>query len=136
MQRRCQEKGLVVGKETVRILMSICDPTGVAKRKKRRLSLRNYYSKGPNALWHMDGYDKIKPYGICIHGCVDGFSRAIIWLHASTTNNNPKVITSYFIDAVKRLKGCPERIRSDKTVEQLQKFLRWEHTDRFSRDNY
>ena len=118
----------------------IIDPSGVQKRKKRLLSRRNYSTNGPNALWHMDGYDTIKPYGICIHGCIDGFSRAIMWLNASTTNNNPKVIASYFIEAVKRLKGCPERIRSDagtenKTVEQLQKFLRWEHADRFSGDN-
>ena len=29
--------------------------------------------KGPNYLWHMDGYDKLKPYGFCIHGAIDGY---------------------------------------------------------------
>ena len=28
--------------------------------------------QGPNFLWHCDGYDKLKPYGLCIHGCIDG----------------------------------------------------------------
>ena len=28
--------------------------------------------QGPNFIWHMDGYDKLKPYGITIHGCIDG----------------------------------------------------------------
>ena len=28
--------------------------------------------QGPNYLWHMDSYDKLKPYGISIHGCIDG----------------------------------------------------------------
>jgi hypothetical protein len=37
-------------------------------------------------------YDKLKPYGICIHGAVDGFSRKVLWLEAATTNNNPEVI--------------------------------------------
>ena len=27
---------------------------------------------GPNYLWHMDGNDKLKPYGFSIHGCIDG----------------------------------------------------------------
>ena len=26
---------------------------------------------GPD-LWHVDSYDKLKPYGFTIHGCVDG----------------------------------------------------------------
>jgi hypothetical protein len=35
---------------------------------------------GPNFAWHADGYDKLKPYGFPIHGCIDGFSRRLIWL--------------------------------------------------------
>ena len=22
-------------------------------------------------MWHTDGYDKLKPFGFCIHGCID-----------------------------------------------------------------
>ena len=28
--------------------------------------------QGPNFTWHVDGYDKLTPYGITIHGCIDG----------------------------------------------------------------
>ena len=30
--------------------------------------------QGPNWVWHLnlDGYDKLKPYGFPIHGCIDG----------------------------------------------------------------
>lgn len=45
----------------------------------------------------MDGYDKLKPYGFAINGCIDGFSRYIVWMEAYTTNDNPKVIADYFI---------------------------------------
>lgn len=41
---------------------------------------RCYYSEGPSYVWHLDGYDKLKPYGFPIHGCIDGFSRKILWL--------------------------------------------------------
>jgi hypothetical protein len=28
----------------------------------------------------------LKPYGIPIHGCIDGFSRKVIWLNVSWNN--------------------------------------------------
>ena len=30
------------------------------------------YNKGPNYIWHIDGYDKLSPFGLTIHGCIDG----------------------------------------------------------------
>ena len=27
---------------------------------------------GPDFCWHADRYGKLKPYGLLIHGCVDG----------------------------------------------------------------
>ena len=32
---------------------------------------KNFY--GPKYLWHIDGYAKLKRYGYCIHGCIDGY---------------------------------------------------------------
>jgi hypothetical protein len=54
--------------------------------KKRRLRRRVYSNKGPNSVWHIDGYDKLSRYGIKIHGCIDGFSRQIIWLKAMVSS--------------------------------------------------
>ena len=62
------------------MLLSQMDEVGTARRKSRRLSRRLYFSKGPNFLWHIDGYDKLKPYGICIHGCIDGSVRKFNYL--------------------------------------------------------
>ena len=63
----------------------------------------------------MDGYDKLKPYGIAISGCIDGISRYIVWMEAYTTNNDPRVIADYFGSSAARLGGCPERLRADLT---------------------
>lgn len=54
------------------MLLSTMDAVGTTQRKSRRLTRRIYLNKGPNYLWHLDGYDKLKPYGITIHGCIDG----------------------------------------------------------------
>ena len=92
MHLKCIQAGLVVTQTTIRHLLLILDPRGVQLRKRNRLRRRLYINAGPNFLWHVDSYDKLKPYGICINGAVDGFSRMVIWLHAYTTSSNPRVI--------------------------------------------
>ena len=53
-------------------LLRQMDPLGTGRRKQRRLQRRVYRNKGPNYVWHVDGYDKLRPYGFEIHGCIDG----------------------------------------------------------------
>lgn len=83
-QRLVNIHGLVVDKETVRQILKIVDPAGVEARCKHRLKRRQYRSKGPNYIWHVDGYDKLKPFGFCIHACIDGYSRRILWLEVGS----------------------------------------------------
>lgn len=59
--------------------------------------------QGPNYIWHLDGYDKLKPYGIAIHGAIDGYSRRMLWLEAGPTNQDPSRVAKYFVDSVKQL---------------------------------
>lgn len=136
---RAIQTGYVVQQDTVRRIISLLDPQGVATRKAQRLRRRRYNNKGPNALWHMDSYDKLKPYGIAINGCIDGFSRFVLWMEAYTTNSDPRVIADYFIQCITSMGGCPERIRGDNGTENghvanMQMFLRRHHTDVFAGD--
>lgn len=63
-------------------------------------------------------YDKIKvKYGIAIHGCIDGFSRYLIWLCATTTNNDPSVVGAHYAAAIESLKGFPKCVRTDEGTE-------------------
>lgn len=101
------------------------DPIGVSMRKRRRLRIRQYSNNGPNYLWHVDSYDKLKPYGICINGCIDGYSRYIMWLRASYTNSNPRVISGNFVQTAEQYGGVPRTIRVDletenRHIEQMQ----------------
>lgn len=41
----------------------------------------------------MDGYDKLKPYGIAISGCIDSFSHYVVWMEAYTTIENRHNVT-------------------------------------------
>lgn len=128
---------LIVKRDTVYELLKEIDPEGVAARFGNRLRRRQYLSPGPNYAWHLDGYDKLKPYGFAVHACVDGYSRYILWLEVATTNNDPKVTANYFLETVKKYKCLPNFIRSDKgteniLIESLQICLRKDHEDEYS----
>ncbi|XP_039596017.1 uncharacterized protein LOC120543149 [Polypterus senegalus] len=129
MTERCRLAGLRVTRDLVYEIQSTLDPEGIQLRRRRRLRRRHYRVPGPNYLWHMDSYDKLTPFGIAVNGCIDGFSRHIIWMQANVTNSKPEVVAGYFISAVIELGGCPKIIRSDLGTEnvhvnRLQRFLR------------
>lgn len=120
MWYKCMVAGLKCTKEEVRLVLHHLDPRGTEQRRARRLLRRTYISKGPNYIWHIDSYDKIKRYGFCINGCIDGYSRAIIWLNCYTTSNDPAVIGGYFMQAVISEGGCPLLVRCDLGTENIR----------------
>ena len=125
----CIQNGYSVTQETVRNLLQIIDQEGVLLRKRNRLHRRLYYNLGPNFMWHVDSYDKLKPYGICINGAIDGFSRYVIWLEVYKTSSDPRIIGGYFLSSVINKCGCPKKVRADLgtengTVKAIQERLR------------
>ena len=104
--------GHQVPRNVVEQLMRELDPEGCEIRKARRLRRRTYRVPGPNHCWHTDGYDKLKPYGFPIHGCIDGWSRKIMWLRVARSNNNPLVPGLFYVESVAEY-GCPVKLRTD-----------------------
>ena len=127
-------RGNKIDRENVRLALNIADPQGVAKRSKHRLVRRKYVTNGPNYSWHIDGNDKLKPFGFSIHGAIDGYSRSILWLTVAPSNKDPAFIAKYYTDYVKAIAGAPRKIRADRGVENvhiagIQRFLRRNHGD-------
>ena len=73
-------------RQTVRDVMEAIQPGRMANARKGKLSRRLYRNKGPNHLIHLDGYDKLSPFGFYIHGAIDGWSRKLLWLEVASTN--------------------------------------------------
>ena len=140
MHQRCvNQHGLVTMQEVVRHVLRVFDPEGVEHRSQDRLQGRIYRCKGPNYLWHIDGYDKLKPFGFCIHGAIDGFSRRILWLEVASSNNDPRIVVQYFLDYTRQLGGTARIVRGGRVSENgnlaaIQRFFQWSMNDDFPGD--
>ena len=111
IHQKLRQLGCFIDKETVRLCLKILDTSGVELQTCRRLQRRAYLSPGPDHTWHIDGYDKLKPYGFAIHGAVDGYSRRILWFYVSASNNNPSDKAFYFLQTITKLNRIPQVVR-------------------------
>lgn len=116
MHKSLLDQGLLCRRSDVRMIMKAIDPESVTLRRKRRLRRRKYQNPGPNHTWHLDGHDKLKPFGFSIHGCIDGFSRKLLWLEVAPSNKQPEVIAKYYLKAIEQF-GLPKTIKADDGTE-------------------
>ena len=138
-QRLINQDGLITTRVVVGHVLRVFDPEGVEHRSQHRLRCRRYRCKGPNYLWHIDGYDKLKPSGFCIHGAIDGFSRWIVWLEVASSNNDPRIVVQYFLDYIRQLGGMARILHGDRGSQNgnlvtTQRFFRRSMDDNFAGD--
>ena len=110
-------EGLQVPRIVVQETLKELHPEGTERRKAHRLKRRQYHNPGPNHSWHMDGYDKLKPFGFPILGAIDGFSRKVLQLNVTRSNNSSDNIAPYYLNAVEEFNGCPKVLETDMGTE-------------------
>ena len=91
-------------------VMKDLDPVDVDTRRGRALRRCLYYGKSPNRVWHLDSYDKFKPFGFESKRCIDGGSRSILWLNILRSNKDPKEVCNIFVNYLTVTKGVPQRV--------------------------
>ena len=74
-------RGIWVQRYRVRDTLARIDPVGRAVRRTYEICRRTYNVHTPNQLWHIDSHHKLISWRFVIHGCIDGYSRTIIYLH-------------------------------------------------------
>ena len=94
--------------------------TSCSWRTAHRFRRRAYHGHGPNGVIYIDGYDKLKPFGISIHGAICGYSRKILWLQACPSKNDPRRVAHYYIDYLRDINGVPRLIRTDAGTENVE----------------
>ena len=93
------------------------NPAAVRARHCTTVSCWAYTVPAPNSLWDIDGLYCLIRWRFVIHGGIDGFSRCIVYLKASS-NNRSETVLQLFMKALNKC-GWPSRVCSDRGGENI-----------------
>ena len=110
-------RGIRVPREILRAAIHRVDHENTVQRQTSVISRRIYSTPHPNAVWHLDGNQKMIHWRLIIHAAVDGFSRCITYIKSSN-NNCANTVLEAFLEGISVF-GLPEHVRSDHGGENI-----------------
>ena len=115
-----RQQGHIIARDRLFRIYRTINPEGVERRKRDLQRHRGeYLVPGPNFIWSIDGYDKLKPYGIEIYACIDAYSRYIVWVYIGISNATGMSCLRQFLDCLECLQYQPRFVRSDRGGETV-----------------
>ncbi|KAJ6583713.1 hypothetical protein B0H10DRAFT_2234752 [Mycena sp. CBHHK59/15] len=106
------EEDMSVSRAVITSYFAIYVPDLVRQRRANRLKRKRFWAAGVNDLWAVDQHDKWKyKFGLALHSGLDPFIGRIQWLKIWWTNSNPRLILSYYLDAVQEF-GSIQALRT------------------------
>ena len=119
------EHGIQVPRHLVHNVMKELDPDGLEDRslkKKAKRRKKPFVSDGPLWLLSLDGHDKLCGYQnwtfpLGVYGCMDTFSRKIVFLLVFFSNSDPNVIGKRYLKYLFKIKMLPNALRVDRGTE-------------------
>ena len=105
-----------VQRERVRESLLRVDPIGRQMLRRYAICRKVYSVPGPNCLWHIDSNHKMITWRFVIHGCINGFSRTVVYL--TCTKNCAQTVLELFRKAVDDF-GLPSRVRGNRGAENV-----------------
>ena len=76
----------------------------MAQHKAGHLKHWCFWAVGVYDILAVDQHDKWKRFGLALHTGIDPFPGWIHWIQVWWTNNNPKLILSYYLEFIERFK--------------------------------
>ena len=110
-------RGIHIQRWKVREALETIDPVNRAIRRRYAIQRRLYNVKKPNHIWHIDSNHKLISWRFVLHGCIDGYSRAIVYLKCFT-NNLARTVLQCLVNGTQEF-GLPSRVRGDRGVENV-----------------
>ena len=108
-----------VSKNDVLKVLKELNPSDVQDRWRKLITCRIYDTNRLADVYHIDGNDKLKRCRFTMHGCIDEFSRKILSLHVSSSNNDPPIIANFYLSCINKYNICPRTLRMDRRNENI-----------------
>jgi hypothetical protein len=80
---------------------------------------------GPNQVFSVDGYDKLKDFGFEIYAFIDGYSRYVPQVYIGIDNRTAVSVLKQYLVLIRRTMKIPQLLRGDKGVETP--LMAWAH---------
>ena len=104
--------------------MTELDPEGLEARifQKKKKPKGNLTSEGPLWVVSLDGHDKLcrfqnSTFPLGVYGCIDTFSRKVLFLYVCYSNSNPLLIGRMYLKYLFETKMPPVNLRMDRGTE-------------------
>ena len=110
IQGALRARGIHIQRWKIRDALQQIDPVNRAVR-------RIYDVNKSNRLWHIDSNHKLIHWRLILHGCIDGYSRVIVYLKCFN-NNLATTVLQCFVQGAQGF-GLPSRVRGDRGVENV-----------------
>lgn len=95
-------------------------PTCVTERwNTMRYRRAGWTTPGPDFIWSLDAYDKLKAWGIEIYASIDAYSRFITWFYVGISSGTSRSVLAQYLDVLSQRKTMPNIIRSDRGGETI-----------------
>ena len=119
------EYGIRVPRQVVHDVMWDINPQALDERnikKRAKKPKQPFVSDGANWVFSLDGHDKMmgfqnSTFPLAIYGCLDTFSRKIIFLHVWKGNSDPVVVGNFYMQHLVETEMMPNYLRLDKGTE-------------------
>jgi transposase InsO family protein len=90
-----------------------------ARTQRRVRRRRQFWVKGPNRVWSVDGHDKLSRFGFEIYGAIDAYSRYVVWCFVGHSNRTAVSVNKQYLLTVQKARKIPKLIRSDMGTETI-----------------
>ncbi|KAH7109535.1 hypothetical protein EDB81DRAFT_833653, partial [Dactylonectria macrodidyma] len=80
---------------------------------KARFQRREFIVPGPDWVWSLDGYDKLKQWGFEIYAGIDGYARYITWFYCGYSAATSWNVALQYLSVLRQRGMMPRAIRSD-----------------------
>lgn len=74
---------------------------------------------GPDFIWSLDAYDKLKAWGFEIYASIDAYSRFITWFYVGISSSTSRSVVAQYLHVLSQRKTMPNLVRSDRGGETV-----------------